>query len=353
MIAHEGGVRWAANAPSAELLAAALRDQVPAQRREFVPFGLLRSLEEGGEPARQVWRLWMADGPPVLFKHYAQQADYRVELSNLRFYNAVAREFTPRLLACDDTAAALLVEDSPGTVAADSAALGSEAAVIHLWERVLLALARIHVRAARQSTLLRRLSAPQRPETMRLPREDLLEAAAEVLAALHPAQPLLGTEHKQLQAASNWLRTLLAGQVSRSSIPTLGLRSAHQIVVSAQRVHFTDLRAPPLGRQEADLAPSWGRPERRALVERTYLAELTRREALPDRVLFWQLDAAFVIVGCAARLIQLGGVQPDAHSIPEAARRLVLAIRDAAAELPPLAEAVQALTRRAGLASQP
>src|SRR5689334_18834677 len=124
MITREAAVRWAANAPSAAILSAALRHTLPATRIETIGPTADQLLEEGTQPDRQQWRIWPLDGPAMVLKRHADPLAYHTEVCNLRFYNAVARAHTPRLLACDDAALALLLADTTGHSVAMTATVG-------------------------------------------------------------------------------------------------------------------------------------------------------------------------------------------------------------------------------------
>src|SRR5207244_4052380 len=102
------------------------------------------------------WRIWPLDGAALVLKRYADPLAYHTEVCNLRFYNVVARAHTPRLLACDDAALALLLADTTGQSVAMTATLGGPLAAQRTWERVLCTIAAVHAGAERQMPLLRR-----------------------------------------------------------------------------------------------------------------------------------------------------------------------------------------------------
>jgi hypothetical protein len=295
-------------------------------------------------PQRRVWRLWPLDGPPLLLKRYVHAREYHVEICNLRFYNAVARASTPRLVACDDAATALLIEDGEGPTLATTEQLGPLTAQ-RTWERVLVALATLHARANRQIPLLRRLYAPQWPTLMAAPAVDLLETCFDALTALLRQPPLSVGERGVLIAAGSWLHARLNVAIAHHRAPVVGLASGHGVVATADRVMFMELSRPVLGLQPYDVLCTWRCDDRRTLIAQCYLAERARLGAPVSADLFWELDAALMVAACAGRLRWLAGHDEPAdgacaHPLRDTCHALEKAAREVD-ELRALAEVVE------------
>ena len=204
-----------------------------------------RVFDEESQPPREVWRIWPLNGPSLLLKRYIEAQAYRTEVCNLRFFNAVARDHTPRLLACDDAAHTLLLEDLDGSTVAETEPLGGFVAQ-RAWERAATTIATIHARSARQMALLRRLYAPHWPASSPAPAADLLEQAMEALRRGQQRPPLTASERGVLIAAGSWLHTRLAGASAHHRMPIIGATSVHDMMINANRVVFTELTQPVL-----------------------------------------------------------------------------------------------------------
>lgn len=345
MIAHDAPIRWAANAPSAALLAEALREALPPTRMVEIA-DQREDSDEPAAPARRIWRIWPLDAPPLLLKRYADPHHYRTELCNLRFFNAVARAHTPRLLACDGAATALLVEDCDGPTVASTDALGSLAAQ-HAWERVLVALATLHARAERQLPLLRRLYAPAWPGLMGAPPADLLESAMDAVLTALQLPPLAVSERGILIAAGSWLHARLNVAAAHYRAPIAGLLDARSIVLTPERVVFMDMGRPVLGLQPVDMLCTWRRADRRVLIEHSYLAERRRIGAPVASELFWELDALLMVAACARRLHRIALLAMAPAAIGAAAGDCIAALVDAARRIAELRGLDALLARRA------
>ena len=337
MIAHDAPVRWAANAPSAALLAAALRDDVPGIRDEVLQAGTgYPSAATGGHELRRIWSLQGA----ALLKRFDDPARYRTEVRNLRFFNAVARAHTPRLLACDDAAQALLIEEPPGSslveIAASSGALGTRM----IWLRVLAALAAVHARAGRDTALLRRCYAPHWPQALATPPANLLERLPFAAPGGSSLAALSAAERGVLVAAGSWLHDYLGAILGSDRAPMLGQPDPEGIRVSQQRVIFADLSKPPLGIQVMDLACAWQLPERRELIAEGYLATFVRLGQPQDAAAFWRTDACCRVAGCASALLN-----PAPPRTADGQQALAVSLCDAAGDVPELAPAGELLLR--------
>jgi hypothetical protein len=293
------------------MLAAALRGELPPIRVERILPTAEQVLEGGARRRPETSRIWSISGPPLLLKRYADAAQYRTEVGNLRFFNAVARAHTPRLLACDAAAHALLIEDSDGPTVAAMEALGGLVAQ-RTWERVLAAIAAVHLRAGRQMALLRRLYAPHWPAIAAVPAVDVLEAAMDAWLTSRRQPPLTVSERGMLIAAGSWLQERLNVAYMHYRMPIAGVVSVHGIVVNADRIIFTEMTQAVLGLQPADLLCTWQCADRRALIEQCYLAECARLGAPPVAELFWELDSVLTVAACAARLRRLARLEPTA-----------------------------------------
>jgi len=337
MISHDVPVRWAANAPSGALLAAALRDELPRIREETLQPGIgYPSGAGGGLDLRRIWSLQGA----ALLKRFDDPARYRTEVRNLRFFNAIARAHTPRLLACDDAACALLIEDPSGSnlveITASSGALGT----LMIWLRVLAALATVHARAARGTDLLRRCYAPHWPQVLAAPPANLLERLPFAAPGVSSLPALSAADRGVLASAGTWLHDHLGAALGSDRAPMLGQPGPEGIQVSHERVIFADLSKPPLGIQAMDLACTWQLPDRRELIAEGYLAVSARLGHPLDVATFWRTDACCRAAGCALQLITFASSWPAAGQVALAAT-----LCEAAAEVPELATVGELLRR--------
>jgi hypothetical protein len=207
-------------------------------------------------------RIWSLDRPALRAKLHTDVAQYRQEVCNLRFYNVVAKAYTPRLLACDDAALALLLEDTGGLTAHEAEMQGNVQSDEHAWLRILTALACAQALADARMQTLRRLYAPHWPPIAPPPAPRLLEQATE--NTMKAGQRLLSrAERGVLMAADSWLQSRLSAALTQQRRCVLGIKNGADITLTGDRVLFMDLSHAPLGLPAADLAPLWKRPDRR------------------------------------------------------------------------------------------
>jgi len=331
MISHDAPVRWAANAPSGALLAAALRDEVPPIREETLQVGTGYLSDVSG--SLDLRRIWSLQGVALL-KRFDDPLRYHTEVRNLRFFNAVARAHTPRLLACDDAAYALLIEEPSGSslveITEASGALGTRM----IWLRVLTALATVHARAARGTPLLRRCYAPYWPQVLAAPPVNLFERLLIATPGSPSLMALSAAERGVLAGAGAWLHDYLGAATGSERAPMLGQPGPEGIRVSHERVIFADLSKPPLGIQAMDLACTWQQPDRRELIAEGYVAHSARLGRSFDAPTFWRTDACCRVGGCALQLLTSASSR-----LPGRQTALAAALCGAAGEVPELAPA--------------
>ncbi|MDB5074932.1 MAG: hypothetical protein JWO42_1111 [Chloroflexi bacterium] len=299
----EAAIRWAANAPSGALLAAAVRGELP-----IGPALQLQNADalDAGSSSPMAMRLWLSDEEPVLLKRYSDAEAYHRDVCSLRFFNAVARAHTPRLLACDDAAQALLIEDLPARLRAmtnrfvHQVTTGQNSRAE--WSSVLPALAAVHSASEQQQLLLRRLFAPRRPAIAWLPSGGMLEQMSLRLTGDDP-NILSHSDRSTLLAADSWLNAQLTHIGSGERLPMLGLATPIDIGFADSGVMFMRLDRSALGPQVADLAPTYWLRDRRKLIETYYVAERMQLGARVESIEFWESDAVLRVASLATILV--------------------------------------------------
>jgi hypothetical protein len=341
----EAAIRWAANAPSGALLAAAVRGELsigPALRNQTTEH------QDGCTDSPNVTRLSQEDGDPVVLKQYLDAEAYHREICNLRFYNAVARSFSPRLLACDDVAQALLIEDLPLLHRALTNRFAREGEPGPLaatqWSNVLKAIAAVHTASERQQMLLRRLYAPRWPAFVCFAAGGILEQMGILLSGQEP-DSVPYSDRYTLLAADSWLDAQLASIAGRERLPILGVATSRDIGLAGDRVMFMRLDRSALGPRVADLAPTYLLRNRCELIETFYIAELRQRGARIDLQDFWEADAVLK-VAALARLLVIGKQTVASESDPQNTLQVLV---DSMLAIPDIEAAGRLLARLARL----
>jgi len=221
-------------------------------------------------------------------------------------------------------------------VTAASGALGTRM----IWLRVLTALATVHARAARGTSLLRRCYAPYWPQVLAAPPVTLFEQLLIATPGAPSLKALSAAERGMLAGAGTWLHDYLGEATGSERAPMLGQPGPEGIRVSHERVIFADLSKPPLGIQAMDLACTWQQPDRRELIAEGYVAHSARLGRSFDALTFWRTDACCRVGGCALQLLA-----PASPRLPGGQTALAAALCAAAGEVPELAPAGELLRR--------